>query len=171
VNPSVRAVDATGFEADAFDRWNKKRGDVSHSGRAFSGNAVVSEHVPKFAESVIDVRIGAKFPGDGSEFCAYAISFEDAALFAGVEETERGMRFVAKHDATAIVGRFVRTSVCVGGLRNGRTSDFDPGLSGHGVLLFGRTLRTRAMLQSASREISLVVVQSFWLQALVTSSG
>jgi hypothetical protein len=80
----------------------------------------------------------AEFAGDGGEFGSNAIGFEDAALFAGVKEAERGMRIVAEHGATAIVGSAIGTSVWIGDAGCGSARRFDLGLSGHGVLLFGR---------------------------------
>jgi len=66
---------------------------------------------------MIDVGVSAKFAGDGGEFVADAFGIEDVAFYARVEKTERGMGSVAKHFASAIVGRCVATSVGVGIVR------------------------------------------------------
>jgi hypothetical protein len=150
--PCVEANGVHGFGAKTRNGREKKSSNVGHSSGTFARDAVMGEHVPEFAEGVIDVGGGAKFARDGFEFGTDALGFEEKALLAGVEEAERGMGSVAEHFAAAVIGRGEGTTLwfVLSGLlfllrrRELRNLVIDP--SGHRRLLRGgflRSLRSR----------------------------
>ncbi len=86
--PFVEVDGSGGFHVNAGNGGKKESGDVSQRRGAFPGDAILGEHFPELAEGVIDVGGGAKFAGDGFEFLADALGFEEKAFLAGVEGAE-----------------------------------------------------------------------------------
>lgn len=117
VEAGGRAARHAALETNALDGGEEERGDVGHGRGAFAGDAVVREHVPKFAEGVVDIGGGAKFTGERGEFIADMLGFEDAAFFASVEEAKKRMRTVAKHGAATIVGSAIVAAIGIGDAR------------------------------------------------------
>jgi hypothetical protein len=92
------------FVLDVFLAEEKKLGEIGEELGVAPGNAIGSDKLEELADDVIDVGGGGEFAGERGELAADAIQLKELLLFAGVDNAEGGMRFVAEHAALASVG-------------------------------------------------------------------
>jgi hypothetical protein len=103
--PSLKIVLKTEFGLEFVEGAEQEFADEGEVGSVAGRDAVLGDSLEEFAEGEVDVRGGHESASEsGSEFGAKAIRFNDLALGASVENTERRVIELAKHATGAAVG-------------------------------------------------------------------
>jgi hypothetical protein len=98
---------------DAWDRLEKQLAEVAEGGGGLLGDAFFGERGKDFAKDVVYVGDGVEFTGKGGKLRSELVGFEKLLFFAGVEDAESGMVFLAEHAAGAAIGELAETLVAV----------------------------------------------------------
>ena len=93
------------------DGLKKKLAEVGEGGRMAGKDAAVGQGLEDFGQDVVDVRAIVEVAGEGSEFLAEFVGFEELLFFADVEGAKARMAFHAEHAAAATVGELALTEI------------------------------------------------------------
>jgi len=99
------------FVFDAGDGLKKELAEIGKRVGGLVRDAFFGESDEDFAEDVVYVRDGVEFAGERGKLGGELFGFEKLLLFAGVEEAESGVAFLAGHAAGAAVGELAKTFV------------------------------------------------------------
>lgn len=110
--PGLKVVmSAVDFVFDGREGLEEKLADVGENGGVARRDAIVGHGGPEPAESVIDVGGRLEVAGEGREFRADAVGFEELLLLAGMDEAVLGVMLPAEHAAEAAVGEVELTEI------------------------------------------------------------
>ena len=101
------------FTFYAGDGLEKELAEVGEGGGGLVGDSFFGERGEDFAEDVVYVRDSVEFAGKGSELGGELLGFDELLFFAGVEDAEGRVAFLAGHAAGAAIGELAETLVAV----------------------------------------------------------